>query len=88
MKKNKGKNWYSGDVVKDLVDNVERPDRVEGNTQEDSNYQDEMYSEEQLARQAEMDNIFRVDNVPSGNTINFAVHGTLIPLVIRKNKLM
>lgn len=65
MKKNTGKNWYSGDVVKELVEGVERPDHIEGVTQQDSNYEDEMYSDSQLAKQAEMDNIFRVNNVPS-----------------------
>jgi hypothetical protein len=65
MKQTTGKNWYSGDAVKDLVANVERSEKIQGITQNDSKYQEELYSADQLARQAEMDNIFRVDNVPS-----------------------
>jgi hypothetical protein len=65
MKKSEGKNWYSGEVVKDLVDKVGTPDQITGDTQQDSNYEDELYSEEQLKRHEEMDNIFKVDGVPS-----------------------
>jgi hypothetical protein len=67
MKKNQGKNWYSGDSVDQLFKNVQADKQVKisGITQEDSNYEAEMYSDEQLARHAEMDNVFKVDNVPS-----------------------
>ena len=67
MKKNTGKNWYSGDSVKDLVDKVDADNqiKVQGDTNTDSNYEDEMYSAEQMERQKDMDNIFKVDGVPS-----------------------
>ena len=65
LKKNaEGLNYYSGDKIEDLVpDQV--PDEVKGDTQEDSNYIDEMYSDKQLERHKDMDNIFKVDGVPS-----------------------
>jgi hypothetical protein len=67
MKQSEGKNWYTGDKIKDLVDNVEadKQVKIDGATQEDSNYIDEMYSDDQLKRHEDMDNIFKVDNIPS-----------------------
>ena len=66
MKKNTGKNWYSGDKVQDLVDNIDaNKEKIQGVTQKDSNYSEEMYSDDQLERHKDMDNIFTVDNVPS-----------------------
>ena len=67
MKKSKGVNYHSGEKVDDLVKQVKDADhkKVEGETQKDSNYEKEMYSEEQMERQKTMDNIFKVDNVPS-----------------------
>lgn len=67
MKKSTGKNWYSGDKISDLVENVEadKQVKIEGETHDDSNYTDDMYSDEQLKRQKDMDNIFKVDNIPS-----------------------
>ena len=65
--KSTGKNWYSGDKISDLVENVEadKQVKIEGETHDDSNYTDDMYSDEQLKRQKDMDNIFKVDNIPS-----------------------
>jgi len=67
MKEKTDKNYHSGEKIEDLYKNVKDADhkKVEGNTQKDSNYEDEMYSEEQIARHNKMDNIFKVDNVPS-----------------------
>tara|TARA_B100001248_G_scaffold261997_1_gene255471 strand:+ start:4748 stop:5698 length:951 start_codon:yes stop_codon:yes gene_type:complete len=67
MKKSKGVNYHSGEKVDDLVKQVKDADhtKVEGETQTDSSYEKEMYSEEQMERQKTMDNIFKVDNVPS-----------------------
>jgi hypothetical protein len=67
MKNSTGKNWYSGDKITKLVEKVspENSVKIDGITQDDSNYEQEMYSDEQLAKHAEMDNIYKVDNVPS-----------------------
>ena len=65
LKKNaEGVNYYSGDKIEDLVPDAV-PDEVKGDTQDDSNYIDEMYSDKQLERHKDMDNIFKVDGVPS-----------------------
>lgn len=65
MKKNKGVNYYSGDKVKDLADAMVEKEVISGETHSDSNYEDEMYSAEQMERHDKMDNIFKVDNNPS-----------------------
>ncbi len=67
MKQSEGRNWYTGDKIKDLVEGVEadKQVKVKGQTQTDSNYIDEMYSDDQLKRHEDMDNIFKVDNIPS-----------------------
>ena len=59
-----GVNYYSGDKIKDLVPESV-PDQVDGDTQKDANYSDEMYSKDQLDRHKDMDNIFKVDGIPS-----------------------
>ena len=65
LKKNaEGVNYYSGDKIEDLVPDAV-PNEVKGDTQDDSNYIDEMYSDKQLERHKDMDNIFKVDGVPS-----------------------
>ena len=67
MKKATDKNYHSGEKIDDLVKNVKDANhkKVEGETHKDSNYETEMYSDDQLERQKTMDNIFKVDNVPS-----------------------
>lgn len=68
MKDNKGINYYSGDRVSDLVEkNKELADRehIVGETHEDSNYESEIYSDDQLKRHEGLDNIYKVNDVPS-----------------------
>lgn len=67
MKQKTDKNYYSGDKIDDLVDAVKKAEHKhqEGNTQTDSAYKDEMYSNEQMEKHNKMDNIFKVDGVPS-----------------------
>ena len=63
MKKATDKNYHSGEKIDDLVKNVKDADhkKLEGETHKDSNYETEMYSDDQLERQKTMDNIFKVD---------------------------
>jgi hypothetical protein len=59
------KNYHSGELVTDLVPES-IPDMQEGVNIQDSNYEDEMYSEEQLKRHSEANmNPFTVDGIPS-----------------------
>jgi hypothetical protein len=67
MKEKTDKNYHSGDKIDDLVDAVKKAEhkKQEGVTQKDSNYEAEMYSDDQLEKHKKMDNIFKVDGVPS-----------------------
>ena len=53
MKKATDKNYHSGEKIDDLVKNVKDADhkKVEGETYKDSNYETEMYSDDQLVTQ-------------------------------------
>lgn len=63
--KSENKNYYSNEMVKDLIPK-EIPELVPGLNIKDTNYEDEMYSEEQLARHVEAGiNPFTVDGIPS-----------------------
>ena len=58
-------NYYSGDRVQDLVPD-EVPQVEEGVNINDSNYQDDMYSDEQLERHKKSNmNVYTVDGIPS-----------------------
>ena len=58
-------NYYSGDLVKNLIPDTVPPIE-EGVNITDSNYQDDMYSDEQLARHKESNmNVYTVDGIPS-----------------------
>lgn len=67
MKEKTDKNYYSGEKIDDLVDAVKKADHKhqEGATHKDEAYQDVMYSNEQMEQHKSMDNIFKVDGVPS-----------------------
>ena len=58
-------NYYSGDRVQDLVPDAV-PQVEEGVNINDSNYQDDMYSDEQLERHKKSNmNVYTVDGIPS-----------------------
>ena len=67
MKEKTDKNYHSGEKIDDLFDAVKKAEhkKQEGVTQKDHNYETEIYSEEQMEQHKTMDNIFKVDGVPS-----------------------
>ena len=67
MKQKTDKNYNSGVKIADLVDAVKNSDykHQEGNTQADTSYKDELYSDKQMENHNKMDNIFKVNGVPS-----------------------
>ena len=63
--RDKTKNHYTGESVEDLMPEAV-PDTVEGATPKDTDYEDGMYSEEQMARHEQLEeNIYTVNGVPS-----------------------
>jgi hypothetical protein len=67
MKEKTDKNYYSGEKIDDLVDAVKKSGykKQDGVTQKDEAYEKVMYSNEQMNTHKTMDNIFKVDGVPS-----------------------
>ena len=67
MKEKTDKNYHSGEKIDDLVNAVKKADhkKQEGVTQQDEAYEKVMYSDEQMKKHETMDNIFKVDGVPS-----------------------
>lgn len=64
LNRTEGINYDSKEKVVDILPEY-IPDVNEGDTVKDSNYVDEMYSDEQLERHKDEANIFKVDGVPS-----------------------
>lgn len=61
----KNRNHYSGETVEQLMPGTV-PETVEGATQQDTDYETGMYSEEQMGRHQQMkENIYTVNGVPS-----------------------
>ena len=59
------KNYDSGELVSDLIPK-EIPEYAQGVNINDTNYQDDMYSDDQLKRHADAEmNPFTVDGIPS-----------------------
>ena len=64
LNRTKGINYDSKEKVVDILPEY-IPDVNEGDTVKDSNYVDEMYTDDQLERHKDEANIFKVDGVPS-----------------------